>query len=129
MSRLLARNNRDRDTGCGGLGVAESDGALGEGDVFGNGGESERAIWGEFEAEIVGEAAHGPAGVDFADAMPGEALGSPVEKGVDANRALVIEVGKNGFQRGEDFLFGRGENFVGDEAGLPGGESGGGFGG
>lgn len=66
----------------------------------------------------MGEAAHGPAGVDFADAMPGEAIVGIVEKRVDADRA-VIPVGIAERRKGlEDFFFGSGEDFVCDETGL-----------
>ena len=60
----------DGDPGFCSGGIAEEDGVFGrDGFFLGNGGEGESAIWGEFEAEIVGEAAHGPAGVDLADTV------------------------------------------------------------
>ena len=52
-----------------------------------------------------------------------------MEEGIDTDGALVVEVGEESGERGEDFFFGGGVDLVGDEAGLPGGEPGGGFGG
>ncbi len=120
----------DGDPGFCSGGIAEEDGVFGrDGFFLENGGEGESSIWGEFEAEIVGEAAHGPAGVDLADTVPGLAVGSLVEEGIDTDGALVVEVGEESGERGEDFFFGGGVDLVRDEAGLPGGEPGGGFGG
>ena len=43
----------------------------------------------EFEAEVVGEAPHGVAGVDFTDAVPVVAVWGVVEEGVDTDGSDV----------------------------------------
>lgn len=99
---------------------------MGFGDFQGS--EGEGAVWGEFEAELMGEAAHGPTGVDLADAMPLETFFGAVEKGVDAEGAEVIAVFEELCEGGGEVFFGFGEDGVGDETRLFRRERAGGFG-
>lgn len=70
MLGLKPKLRSDGDAGVGGGRVAEGDGVFGKGGILLDGGQGEGAIWAEFEAQVVGDAAHGPAGVDFAHLMP-----------------------------------------------------------
>jgi len=75
----------------------------------------------------MGEAAHGPAGVDFADAMPLEAFGCVVEEGVDTDGAVVLVFFEEPGEGLEDLFFCFREDLVGDEAGVFRGEAAGGL--
>ena len=103
------------------LGVAERDGMGRKGGIFCDRGESKRAIGANLEPEIVGETAHGPPGVDFADRMPGQAVGSGMEEGINADRAVVAVLLEEVRESQENLLFGGRKNDIRDQPGLFGG--------
>jgi len=87
-------------------------------------GELEGAVWGAFEAELVGDAAHRPTGVEFDDGLPfGGAIGAAVEEGVEAEGAMVVVFAQESFKRGHEVFFYRGEDDLIEEAGEFGGET------
>jgi len=125
---LLTKLCRDGDAGVGGFGISESDGVFWKGGLLRNSGEDEGAVGGEFESQLVCKPPHGPAGVDFTDGMPGEAFRGMVEKGIDADRAVIIVGFEELLEGTSDLLFCGGEDFVRDEAGVFRGQPAGGFG-
>jgi len=54
----------------------------------------------------MGEAAHGPAGVDLADTVPLQTIGSAVEEGIDADGAQVVGVFEELGERCREVIFG-----------------------
>lgn len=77
--------------GC--LWIAEEDDvACSESFGGSHGAEGERPAGREFETELVGETAHGPTGVDFADTVPFQPAGGAMEEGIHTHGAEVVGV-------------------------------------
>ena len=75
------------------------------------GAEGEISLWGELEADLVSDAAHGPAGIEFDDGLPSEvSFFILIKEGVEAERAEEVVLSEEAFECGDDLFFERGED-------------------